>query len=507
MNDWHRRHEWRHELSEPAFLDLSGHRTAAHRVGQAVPVLEHAQDDHEPRRPVRSADPVGVERAEGGFDGGRCGSTMLSGGARTDRGPGSLRAASAAGGLLSAARPIASLAVMACNGGITLTTLARFIVLYAALYAAFGVQSPFLPAFLEARGLEPGSIGLVLASATAIRLVAGPVAGRAADRLQALRGVLAGFTAAAALIALGYLPLRGLGPLLLIGMLHAAFLAPLAPLSDALALGAAVRHGFEYGWVRGAGSAAFVCGLVLSGQAIGQLGLTTIVWLNAALLAATALIATRLPPLPGSPASTVPSGQAPGGIGALLRIPSFRRLMLVAALVLGSHAMHDGFVVIRWGAAGIGPETAGLLWSEQVVSEVIVFLFLGPPLLARLGPSGALAVAAGAGVLRWTVLALTAWLPAMALEEPLHGLTFALLHLASMRLIAQTVPAQLAGTAQTLYGTVAIGTASALLTLISGPLYARFGADGFWIMAGLCAAALPLALRFSAIPAPPSSTL
>jgi PPP family 3-phenylpropionic acid transporter len=32
------------------------------------------------------------------------------------------------------------------------------------------------------------------------------------------------------------------------------------------------------------------------------------------------------------------------------------------------------------------------------------------------------------------------------------------------------------------------------LTVVSGPLYARFGAQGFWVMAGLCAAALPLTL-------------
>jgi len=32
-----------------------------------------------------------------------------------------------------------------------------------------------------------------------------------------------------------------------------------------------------------------------------------------------------------------------------------------------------------------------------------------------------------------------------------------------------------------------------LLTLASGPLYAHFGAQGFWPMAALCAAALPVA--------------
>jgi PPP family 3-phenylpropionic acid transporter len=149
--------------------------------------------------------------------------------------------------------------------------------------------------------------------------------------------------------------------------------------------------------------------------------------------------------------------------------------------------------VIRWGAAGIGPGTAGLLWSLSVAAEVMVFLFFGRPLLDRLGPAGAAMLAAAAGIVRWAVMAETAWLPALAAIEPLHGLTFALLHLTCMRLLAGCVPRHLAATALTLYGTVGIGAPATLLTLASGPLYARFGAHGFWVMAALCAAALPLA--------------
>jgi MFS transporter, PPP family, 3-phenylpropionic acid transporter len=44
-------------------------------------------------------------------------------------------------------------------------------------------------------------------------------------------------------------------------------------------------------------------------------------------------------------------------------------------------------------------------------------------------------------------------------------------------------------------GTVGVGAAVALLTLVSGSLYAKFGAQGFWVMAALCAAALPLARK------------
>ena len=48
----------------------------------------------------------------------------------------------------------------------------------------------------------------------------------------------------------------------------------------------------------------------------------------------------------------------------LLRQRAFVRVTLVAALVLGSHAMYDFFAAIRWSEAGISPATIGVLWSE-----------------------------------------------------------------------------------------------------------------------------------------------
>ena len=115
--------------------------------------------------------------------------------------------------------------------------------------------------------------------------------------------------------------------------------------------------------------------------------------------------------------------------------------------------------------------------------------------MRRLTPAGALALAALAGIVRWIAMALSADVTLLALVQPLHGLTFALLHLACMRLIAEHVPVALAGTAQAVYGTVGIGSSTALLTFASGALYGRFGAAGFWAMAVLCALALPLTWR------------
>jgi PPP family 3-phenylpropionic acid transporter len=367
------------------------------------------------------------------------------------------------------------------------SALPRYVLLYAALYAAYGVASPFLPAFLSERGLPAEQLGLVLAAGTAVRLLASPAAGRIGDLTRSLRRVLVLSLALAAAAALAYLPVSGLPLLLAVYLWHAAALAPAGVLADALAL----RQRFEYGRARGTGSAAFIAGTLLAGQAVGAFGLAAILWLQAALLGGAALAARRVPEFKHRGAARPPAGALP----ALLRIAVFRNVVLASALILGSHAMHDAFAVIRWREAGIGPAASSVLWSEAVAAEVLVFFLLGPALVTRLTPRGAIALAAVAGVLRWTVMAWTANLAALALVQPLHGITFALLHLACMRLIARVVPAGLEGTAQAIYGTVGIGAMTALLTLLSGLLYAEAGATGFLVMAALCALALPLAWK------------
>ena len=372
-----------------------------------------------------------------------------------------------------------------------MTALPRFAVLYAAIYAAYGVASPFLPAFLERRGLTATELGLVLGAATVVRLASAPLAGRVGDRLRNLRLVLALSIGAAACIGLGYLAVRGFWAVLAIALLHAAALAPMTVLADALALGAASRRpGFEYGRVRGTGSAAFVLGTLAAGQAVSATGLDVIVGVQALLLGVAVIAAVRVPELVHAPAA-----RAGRRVGDLLGIPAFRNVVLVAALVLGSHAMHDAFAVIRWSAAGLSPVVSSLLWSEAVAAEVLVFFVIGPALVRRLTPAGALAVAAAAGVLRWGVMAQTTDIAALALVQPLHGLTFALLHLACMRVLARSVPDGLEGTAQALYATLGAGLAGALLTIASGALYGQLGPQAFWIMGALCAGALPFAWK------------
>ncbi|MER9585497.1 MFS transporter [Mesorhizobium sp. M0276] len=378
-----------------------------------------------------------------------------------------------------------------------LRPLLAFLALYAAMYAAFGTASPFWPRYFEARGLTPEELGVLFGLGNAARLIAGPLANRIADLLGALRITLAVCIGIAVAATLGLAAVQGLFLLLIVYLAQSAGLAPITTLADALAARASVRDPvFEYGWVRGAASAAFVAGTLAAGQVLGVLELGAIIWMYAALLAGALAAAALVPESDtGAERAADPIGQsAIGGLRELLGLAIFRRIVLIAALIYGSHAMHDTFSVIRWTAAGVGTVASSILWSEAVAAEVVVFVVVGPILLRRLGVAGAAALAVVAGILRWVVEAETATIWMLALVQPLHGITFALLHLACMRVIASSVPAHLAATAQAFYA-IGPGLATAGLVWVSGQLYGAYGPPGFLMMAALCVLSLPLVTR------------
>jgi MFS_1 like family len=124
-----------------------------------------------------------------------------------------------------------------------------YIVLYVALYAAFGVASPFGQSFFETRALTCQQIGLILGAAMLVRLAAGPLVGMLADFLGSLRlvfatcAVLAAGTAAALLLANSFrLPF-------FIVLVQAAAFAPTTSIADALSVNAAKpQSNLNPGW-------------------------------------------------------------------------------------------------------------------------------------------------------------------------------------------------------------------------------------------------------------------
>src|SRR5215470_11369863 len=153
----------------------------------------------------------------------------------------------------------------------------RLCLFFAGLFITLGIQMPFLPVWLAAKGLDASAIGTVLAAPMIVRIFAVPLATGAADRTGALRGVLI-MTAAAA--TAGYTLLgfaSGFWPILVVVAFASAAMTALFPLSDAYALKGLIARGRHYGSVRLWGSGAFIIGSFAAGLLADRLPSTDLI--------------------------------------------------------------------------------------------------------------------------------------------------------------------------------------------------------------------------------------
>jgi PPP family 3-phenylpropionic acid transporter len=370
----------------------------------------------------------------------------------------------------------------------------RFAFAFGAQFAGFGAMMPFLPAILAEGGLGADEVGLVMAAGSLVRLLSAPLSGRIADSVPDVRRMLAACAMVAAAAAAGFGVAAGFALLLAVQVLHSAAAAPIIPLTDSQAVAAVRAGGFDYARVRAVGSLAFILGAVAAGVLVEWGGPRVAAWMLAAGLVVTAFAALALPPPrpPQGPrvARTTSASPRADSLWAPLREAGFRRILLVAALVQGSHAAYYAFSTLHWQAAGLSSALIGVLWGWGVVAEVILFL-CGGRLADRLGVRGLAWVAAGAGLLRWTVTGFTTLPVPLFLVQGLHAATFGAMHLAAMRALV-ALPAEVSGRAQTLLAS-GVSAATGLFMWLCGPAYAAGGGLVFLGMALLCGLAALLA--------------
>jgi MFS transporter, PPP family, 3-phenylpropionic acid transporter len=353
---------------------------------------------------------------------------------------------------------------------------------YSALFVAIGIQLPFFPLWLEARGLDAQTIGFVLAAPMVVRLFAIPVATRLADRRQTLRGAL---VAACAVAAAGNLVLgftEGRLAILVVFSLASVAFTPIMPLAEGYALRGLAQIGRAYGPVRLWGSAAFIAGSLGAGWVIDSIAPRNLIWLIVAAIAAAASAAAGLLPLRSRTPTPGPSERPYGGI---LRTPGFVLVAAAAGLIQASHAVYYGFSSLDWKMAGLDGSSVGALWGVGVVAEITLFAFSGrlPPWM---GPPALLILGAVGAMVRWTAMALDPPAAALPLLQCLHGLSFGATHLGAVAFAASVAPPGLAATAQG-HLAVVLGAIMALSMGLAGVLYGAYGGLAYGAMALMAA--------------------
>lgn len=374
----------------------------------------------------------------------------------------------------------------------------RVAVFYAALFLIYGVHVPYLPVWLDWRGLTPAQIGVVMAAPFFVRLIVTPSVAFLADHRASHRGTIALLALLAMLAALGLAVLDGFLAVLLLCVLFIVATHTIMPLTETIAVEGVRTAGLDYGRMRLWGSATFIAAGFAGGALIDVLGAGAGIWLILAGAVATAAAAHLLP-------QPVTARAFPGASGAeasrprlaeavrLAGAPVFLLFLLAAGFVHGSQATFYTFGALHWRGQGISAAWIGVLWAIGVAAEILLFAFSNA-LLRRLGAAALLMAGAAAGIVRWVLMAAEPPLAVLVPLQLLHGLTYGATHLGAIHFISRAVPERAAGTAQALYATVAAGLALGIATIAAGSLYAAFGGQSYLAMAALAAAGLLAAI-------------
>ncbi len=354
----------------------------------------------------------------------------------------------------------------------------RLAVLYGAFFVVAGISQPFLPVWMSAKGLDPATIGVVLAAPMLLRVLIIPIATHQADRRDTLRGAI---LVAACVAVLGYALMgvsAGAGEILFAYALASLGFTPLMPLAETYAFKGLTVRGKAYGPVRLWGSATFILGNLAAGFAADIIPARHIIWMMVVASFGTAMAAFGLMPIS---TAAPPEGEAAPSRRSLLRDPAFIAVLAAASLIQASHALFYGFAAVQWRGAGLDGTVIAALWALGVAAEIVLFAFSGR-LPAFFRPTALLGVGALGAIARWAGMAFDPPFLALPWLMLLHALSFGATHLGALGFVARHAPAGQAATAQG-YLAIATGMVMAGAMGISGVLYEAFGALAYAAMA------------------------
>ena len=368
----------------------------------------------------------------------------------------------------------------------------RFAPFFIGINLIGGVHLPFFPVWLASVGFDPQTTGLLMASMGVVRVFTGPVLGVAADAQGARRFFIIALTLVAAASYAGYMAFAGTVFVVLFSLTSSASFSAIGPLLEGITLKTAIVRGFDYGRVRLWGSAAFVAMNLAGGAIVAANGISSFLPILIAAGAVSFAASLWLPHEDAKPHHIEPAAIGRDALKLGMQ-PLF--LLFVAAAGIGQacHSFYYAFGTLNWEALHYDSGLIGFLWALGVIAEIVLLTF-SSRIVARLGPIRMLLIGTGAGLVRWTALALSPPLWLLIPVQCLHAGTFCAVHLGTMHFILRAVPAHLVGTAQSIFAAISIGMFFSIGQYGSGVLFAAFGSYGYLAMTAMSVLALGLSL-------------
>lgn len=370
-----------------------------------------------------------------------------------------------------------------------LTAERRTSTFYFTYFMGPGAAVMFLPIWLSEKGISPEQIGIINAlpvfAILALNLIVGRIADRAKDWRQAIViGALIG-----GIVPIGLFWVNEFWGILLFWTLASVPTGVTGPVLDAATMRLTRRNGSDFGAIRAWGTVGYMLFNGLTGYLVAWYGSAVFVPLFVGLTLLRALAALQLPPF-RAPAeqptlATVAPQPVSGGFDRLRPVlqPWFLLPLIGFCFIYAAHYILNAFGALAWKAQGIGEEIIGPLIALGSASEALM-MFAWRRFGGRISARQLILLAAVAGVLRWSAMALEPSVPVLFVLQMSHGITFALGYLGCVHFIANWTSEDIAAETQSLF-TVGQQLTSVITVVGFGALIPLFGAQSFFASAAL----------------------
>ncbi len=351
-------------------------------------------------------------------------------------------------------------------------------------FSIIGILIPYFPLYLKALGFKPIDIGLVMAAWPLAKLLTPIFWSSLADRLG--RRLL--FIQVGALFCvLSYLPffkIWGVWGFVAIMFLFSFFRMGILPMVEAISMEYCETHKKEYGQIRYWGSIGFIFSSFFFGWLIDHFSVHIVIWGMLGMLILQMMTVFYFPQ------TGIVLAKKEQNLKIFLdkKILSFLMICFLRTVSFGAYY---GFFTIWMNEKGYSSTTIGLSWALAVFCEVLVMAHFGF-FAKRFSLKTIVGVGDSLTVIRWLILAATAWLPAILFAQTLHAFTFGAFHIAAVAYMYQHTPASMRSTGQAVYTSVSFGLGSTVGFWLFGYLkdFVHFETM-FLVSAGIAALGIP----------------
>ncbi len=351
---------------------------------------------------------------------------------------------------------------------------------YFCWFAALGFYTPYIGLYYRAAGLDLVQIGLLVALPGLLQIIATPLWGLVADGLQIHRVLLPLAVGGTLLPVLLAGQTSNFELLLALVALLALFTAPVTPLADSATLALLGDQRSRYGALRVWGAVGWGISTLAAGTLIQRIGLA-IVFPSYVLIGALAVVVATFLPRARLPQVDLRSA----GL-TMARDIRWARFLGCIFLIGCCNAIINGFLSLYLQDLGAGGEQIGLAIAIASISELPVLVF-APLVLRRWGARPLLICAGLLYALRAGIYVIAPSLGWALAAQVLHGPCFAALWTGGVDEAQRLAPKGMEVTAQSLFGTLFFGIATAIASVVAGWIYRDLGSGALFTIGSLVA--------------------